>query len=163
MVQEVLDNPHMDSKQVIRAASGWLELGMPEDALNELNSLKSEDAKGAKALQLKLAAEMARENWSSASESAMRLCEIEVDEPEFFLSAAYCLHEMGLTDDAMKWLLRGPDALSEMAVYHYNLACYLWKLGEKERARNHLAQAVRMDADLMESAQHDEDLVGLEL
>jgi tetratricopeptide (TPR) repeat protein len=153
----------MECKQVIRAASGWLELGMPEDALNELKSLKGEDSKRVKVLELTLAAEMARKNWSAASESAIGLCKLEVDEPDYFLSAAFCLHEMGLTDEAMKWLLRGPDALSEMAVYHYNLACYLWKLNEKERARNHLSQAVEMDEDLMESARYDEDLVGMEL
>lgn len=153
----------MDSKQVIRAASGWLELGMPEESLNELKSLGVEDSDDLRVLQLKLAAELARKNWSAASESAVRLCKLEVDEPEHFLSAAYCLHEMGLTGEAMQWLLRGPEALSEMAVYHYNLACYLWKLGEKERARNHLAQAVKMDVDLIDSARHDEDLVGLEL
>jgi len=153
----------MDCKQVIRAASGWLELGMPEDALNELKSLKDESSKEVKVLELTLAAEMARENWSSASESAILLCSSTVDEPEYFLSAAFCLHEMGRTDEALKWLLRGPEVLMEMAVYHYNLACYLWKLGEKERAHNHLAQAVQMDGELMESARHDQDLVGMKI
>lgn len=153
----------MECKQVIRAASGWLELGMPEDALNELKTLRKEDSKMPKVLQLKLAAEMAREDWDAASQSAINLCELDVDEPDYFLSAAYCLHELGLTDQAMKWLLRGPDALSEMAVYHYNLACYLWKLNEKERARNHLSKAVEMDGDLMDSARDDEDLIGIKL
>lgn len=162
MVRHLLLVDCMLTKQIIRAASGWLELGMPRDALNELNSLP-EDHLGEKiVLELRLAAEMALQDWQHAAETAKLLCMEAVDEPDFFLSAAFCLHELGETDEARKWLLRGPDVLSEMAVFHYNMACYLWKLGEKERAHNHLAKAFEMDESFKESARHDKDLVGIE-
>jgi len=153
----------MVAKQIIRAASGWLELGMPEDALEELKALSGEDSKDKKVLELTLAAQMAREDWKPAAVTAKILCEKAVDEPEFFLSAAFCLHEAGETEEAKKWLQRGPDALAEMPVFHYNMACYLWVLGEKERAHNHLAKAVEMDESFMESARYDKDLVGMEI
>jgi predicted Zn-dependent protease len=162
MDRHLLIVPCMLTKQIIRAASGWLELGMPTDALNEIKSLPK-DQRGEKiALELRLAAEMALEKWKDASETAQLLCREAVDEPDFFLSAAFCLHELGETDEARKWLLRGPDVLSEMAVFHYNMACYLWTLGEKERAQNHLAKAFEMDDSFKESALHDKDLVGIE-
>lgn len=153
----------MVTKQIIRAASGWLELGMPEDALEELNGLSGQDSEESKVLELKLAAQMAKEDWKNAAETAMALCSQSVDEPEFFLSAAYCLHETGETAEAKNWLQRGPDVLSEMPVFHYNMACYLWTLGEKERARNHLSKAVEMDESFMESARYDKDLVGMNI
>ena len=152
----------MVAKQVLRAASGWLELGMPDDALDELKLLDGEDRDGRKALELKLAAEMVKEEWKTASETARDLCKQAVDEPDFFLSAAYCLHEDGETEEAKKWLLSGPESLHEIPVFHYNMACYLWKLGEGERAKNHLAKAVDMDESFLESAKDDRDLVGME-
>ncbi len=136
---------------------------MPDDALEELENLEGEEAGDRRALELKLAALMVKEAWKDASGIACRLCELAVDEPEFFLHAAFCIHESGDTGEAKNWLLRGPDVLQEMPVFHYNMACYLWTLGEKERARNHLGKAVEMDASFLESAREDRDLVGMDL
>lgn len=163
VVQDLLDILEMLAKQVLRAASGWLELGMPDDALEELSSLDNSDKEIRRALELKLAAQMAKEDWKVASVTAMSLCRQAVDESDFFLSAAFCLHESGDTEEARKWLLNGPETLHEIPVYHYNMACYLWTLGEKERAKNHLAKAVAMDESFLESARDDRDLVGMEL
>ncbi|MFD2257383.1 tetratricopeptide repeat protein [Luteolibacter algae] len=164
MVQDLLMVGSMVTKQILRAASGWLELGMPDDALEELKSLGSTGSgQERRALELKLAAEMAKEDWTESSKTAGILCRMAVDDPEFFLSAAYCNHEAGNTEEAKNWLMRGPDVLNEMPVYHYNMACYLWKLGESERAKNHLAKAVQMDESFLDSAKQDRDLVGMEL
>ena len=162
VVRHLLSIEGMVTKQIIRAASGWLELGLPEDALEELEGLPPADRDTRKALEVKLAAQMAKSDWKPASETAVSLCTQGVEEAEYFVSAAYCFHEIGDTEEARKWLQRGPESLSEMPVYHYNMACYLWKLGEGERARNHLAKAIEMDESFMESARHDKDLVGME-
>ncbi|NJR42001.1 MAG: hypothetical protein HC767_04445 [Akkermansiaceae bacterium] len=149
--------------KTIRAASGWLDLGLPDEALVELQELPI-DAQGLRLpLELKLAAQMEQEEWNAASETARLLCLKAEDEPEFFLRAAYCLHETGDTLAACNQLLRGPKTLFEMAVFHYNLACYLWTLGEGPRARSHLKQAIDMDESYLESAREDRDLAGMEL
>ncbi len=153
----------MLTKQILRAASGWLELGMPDDALNELKNLPQENRCERTAMELRLAAEMALKNWKDAAETAKSLCIESVDDPHHFLHAAFCLHELGETLEAKKWLQRGPEILSEMALFHYNMACYLWTLGEKERAHNHLNQAFNMDDSFRESARFDKDLVGMHL
>lgn len=159
----MVENHFMVTKQVIRAASGWLELGLPDDALEELDALEGDEREDRKVLELKLSAEMAKENWKGGAETAVKLCRMAVDEADFFLSAAFCLHETGETEEARNWLLRGPEVLSEMPVYHYNMACYLWNLEEKERARNHLRKAIEMDESFGDAAKEDRDLVGMEL
>ena len=150
-------------KQVIRAATGWLELGMPDDALEELEALKGEDRSERRVLELKLSAEMAKGDWPHASTTALELCAQAADEPDFFMSAAYCLHEAGRTVEARNCLLSGPGVLSEFPVFHYNMACYLWTLGEPEAAREYLDRAVAMDEGFLESARTDRDLVGMEI
>lgn len=149
--------------KTLRAAAGWLELGLADEALFELQALPTEVQRLRAPLELKLAAQMFTERWNAASETARLLCLKAEDEPEFFLRAAYCLHETGDTLAACNQLLRGPKSLFEMAVFHYNLACYLWTLGEGPRARSHLQQAITMDESYLESARVDRDLVGMDL
>ena len=38
---------------------------------------------------------------------------------------------------------------------------YLWTLGEADRARSHLKQAIAMDDSYLESAREDRDLAGI--
>lgn len=149
--------------KTLRAASGWLELGLADEALYELQALPSEVQMLRGPLELKLAAQMERGHWNPASETARLLCLKAEDVPEFFLRAAYCLHETGDTLAACNQLLRGPKTLFEMAIFHYNLACYLWTLGEGPRARSHLKQAIEMDETYLESAREDRDLAGMSL
>ena len=144
----------------LRAAAGWLELGLADEALYELQTLPPEVQRLRAALELTLAAQMDREMWNPASETARLLCLKAEDEPEFFLRAAFCLHETGDTLAACNQLLRGPKTLFEMAIFHYNLA-YLWTLGEADRARSHLKQAIAMDDSYLESAREDRDLAGI--
>lgn len=147
--------------KTLRAASGWLELGLADEALYELQSLPSEVQMLRGPLELKLAAQMERGLWNPASETARLLCLKAEDVPEFFLRAAYCLHETGDTLAACNQLLKGPKTLFDMPVFHYNLACYLWTLGEEPRAKSHLKQAIEMDDTYLDSAREDRDLVGM--
>ncbi len=163
VVRDLLEVMAMVTKQVLRAASGWLELGMPDDALEELGSLPEAEMGEKKALELKLSAEMAKEDWNAGAVTAGRLCVQAVDDPDYFLSAAFCLHETGDTEAARKCLLTGPAVLHEMPVFHYNMACYLWTLGEGEPAKGHLARAVEMDEGFLDAAKVDRDLVGMEI
>jgi hypothetical protein len=149
--------------KTLQAAAGWLELGLADEALCELQSLPPEVQLLRGPLELKLAAQMEEEQWNLASETARLLCLKAEEVPEFFLRAAYCLHETGDTLAACNQLLRGPKTLFEMAIFHYNLACYLWTLGEGPRARSHLKQAIDMDESFLDSAREDRDLAGMKL
>lgn len=152
----------MSIEQTITVATGYLELGMAYDALYELECLAWSDRNRRDVLDLKLSAQMETGQWNLASETARLLCMKATDEPTYFLDAAFCLHETGDTSAACSWLMRGPRALNDMALFHYNMACYLWTLGEADRARTHLRRALVMDEGLIEEACCDSDLVGME-
>lgn len=153
----------MAMTKTLLAASGWLELGLADEALVELQSLPYGMREDREVLELKLCAQMNSQHWNAASETARLLCLKASGEPGYFLSAAFCLHETGDTKEACNWLLRGPKRLFDMPIFHYNLACYLWTLGEGCRARSHLQQAIEMDRSLLECARHDRDLIGIGL
>jgi predicted Zn-dependent protease len=151
----------MGVTKTLQAATGWIELGIADEALQELEMLPMDVRTQRAALELKLAAQMVNQSWNSASDTARLLCLKALDEPVFFLKAAFCLHETGDSLAACNWLLRGPKTLFEMAIFHYNLACYLWTLGEAKRARSHLKQAITMDESFRDTARGDSDLVGI--
>lgn len=151
----------MDDLRILRSALGWLELGLPEDALSELTALPARERMRRHALELRLIAEMESRRWNAAADTGRLLCLKEPKEARFFIHAAYCLHETGDTLAARDWLLRGPATLIEDPLFHYNIACYLAVLGDNERAESHLERAFEMDASLKESALEDSDLASL--
>lgn len=157
----LLQSKSMEHRARVRAAVGWMELGLPDEALVELAPLPWRVQVRRPILELRLAAEMQHHSWNAASETAQLLCLKEPGEPQFFLHAAYCLHETGDTLAACHCLLRGPKALVGDATFHYNLACYLNVLGQSTRARAHLETAFRLDRTLRKNADQDEDLVGI--
>lgn len=152
----------MCALKTLQAASGWLDLGLADEALRELESLPPEEKNRRDALEIRLSAQMQARSWNPASDTARLLCIKASDEPEFFLRAAFCLHETGDTLAARNWLLKGPRTLFKMAVFHYNIACYLWTLGDADRARSHLRKAIAMDHTLLDSARKDSDLAGID-
>lgn len=151
----------MDFVRTLEAALGWIELGLPEDALRELETLEPRDRMRKQALEMKLSAEMQARRWNAGADTSRLLCMREPKEPRFFISAAYCLHETGDTLAARNWLMTGPSVLIEDPLFHYNIACYHAVLGEARQARSHLARAISMDESLREVAANDKDLAGI--
>ncbi|MEM1082679.1 MAG: hypothetical protein AAGI48_01035 [Verrucomicrobiota bacterium] len=152
----------MEFVRTLETALGWIELGLPEEALHELESLSPRDRMRKQALEMKLSAEMQARRWNAGADTSRLLCMREPKEPRFFISAAYCLHETGDTLAARNLLMTGPSVLIEDPLFHYNIACYHAVLGEAKQAKSHLARAFSMDESLRELAAKDEDLSGLD-
>jgi len=141
---------------------GYLELGMADDALSELEAMSAVKKKTERYGELLLATQMMLKQWTVAAETAQRLCVMNSTETCYFIHAAFCLHEIGDTEGAMKRLMSGPRALMKDALYHYNLACYQAVLGQKEVAGDSLKRAIELDAKLRAVALKDDDLEGVE-
>jgi len=60
----------MGVTKTLQAASGWLELGIADEALSELERLPREVRTQREALELQLAAQMVNQSWNSASDTA---------------------------------------------------------------------------------------------
>jgi Flp pilus assembly protein TadD len=151
----------MEYVRTLETALGWLELGLPEDSLRELQSLSARDRMRREALEMKLSAEMQAHRWNAGADTGRLLCLRDPKEPRFFINAAFCLHETGDTLAARNWLMTGPSGLIDDPLFHYNIACYHAVLGERKQARSHLARAIAMDDSFRAMAAKDRDLAGL--
>ncbi len=137
---------------------GYLELGMAQDALLELEQMADEKKASERYQELVLAAQMMMKQWKLAAETAQRLIIVQPQKGLYFIHAAFCLHETGETKAALHCLLNGPTSLGKNPLYHYNLACYYAVLGETDSAQHSLSEALILDPSLLESARTDSDL-----
>ena len=87
-----------------------------------------------------------------------KLCQVAPECSTGFLHAGFCLHELGRTADAKKILMRGPPALLNDPIYHYNMGCYNALLGYTDVAQTHLQTSFAMDETFRELAKKDPDL-----
>jgi predicted Zn-dependent protease len=150
----------LDQKR-LTAAQGYLELGMPRQALAELDGLSTEGAVSAPGLDVRIVILLRLKRWKSAATNARKLCRMLPDQPAGFIHLAFCLHELGETVRARDVLRKAPPNVRKDATCCYNLACYEAVLGELDAARLHLAQSISIDKRFREFARHDSDLAAL--
>ncbi len=150
-----------DTDRKIIAAQGYVELGLFDEARAELGSLPESMFRRSDVLEVAVLCFMGERRWEEALENATSLCQIEPEEPGGFIHAAYCLHEMGRTQEAADLLIGGPSTLHAKAVFFYNLGCYRARLGDAEGAVEMLKQAFAKDESLRREARRDPDLNSL--
>jgi predicted Zn-dependent protease len=143
------------------AAQGYAELGMFQEALEELRKLPLSVKEDPEVLEMELLILMQLKAWKEALGVSKRLCRAAPEAPIAFIHAAFCLHELGRTDEAKMALLNGPHSLENDPTFHYNLACYECILGELESAKRHLNRSFSMDKKFREFAKTDPDLAPL--
>ncbi len=145
----------------LEVVEGYLQLEMAEDAMTELRDISSGEHVTERYQELLLATEMMLQRWGEAAETAKGLCVMNASEKSYFIHAAFCLHEVGETEEALRQLLSGPGALLSDALYYYNLACYNAVLGNLTDARHCLDKSFELDPELEVTSRDDDDLRGL--
>ena len=147
-----------DIERQISAAQGYSELAMYDDALAELNAIAPEFAERTDVLETRLLVLMHAMRWKESLVVSRKLCKSNPDSASGFIHAAFCLHELGRTQDAKALLVEGPPTLLKEPTYHYNLACYEARLGNLAEAHAHLETSFAMDRKFREFAKSDSDL-----
>lgn len=145
----------------IIASQGYRELGLIDEARAELAQLPAELRSRADVIEIKALCLMDEQQWLRALDHAMELCVADPMNPGGFIHAAFCLHELGRTEEAVEVLRHGPFTLKSKAVYFYNQACYHACLGLLDQAADFLQKALVKDPGLRKTAQTDPDLAAL--
>jgi len=151
----------IQDQKTLTAAQGYNELGMPREALGELNGLSAEGAASPPGLELRIVILLKLRRWKTAATCARKLCRLLPEQPAGFIHLAFCLHELGETARARDVLREAPANVRRDATCCYNLACYEAVLGELDAARLHLAQSISIDKRFRDFARTDSDLAAL--
>ena len=144
----------------LSAASGWLDLGNPGEALAELDRLPPEKRGQPETLSLEWEIRRERKEWQMAVELGRRLAETAPNEAEGLVKEAYALHEMKRTREAWDRLLPASQRFKKETIIPYNLACYACQMGQPEEALKWLRRAFVLDRkkDFRRMALEDPDL-----
>jgi tetratricopeptide (TPR) repeat protein len=126
-------------------AEGYLELGMPERALEALAKIANPDGLPPGVLLLKGEALRALERYADAIAPLERVASDLPGDMQVCLALGWCYKRTGRIDRAVQSIEQALETEPEDALLHYNLACYLSLAGEKDRALEHLAKAFEYD------------------
>lgn len=141
-----------------RAALGYLELGMVEDAQAELDGLSATSAALAETMMLRLQIAHNRNAWPEAQNLARKLRQRQPNEPEWAVMLAFATRRCEDIPAARNVLIEAVAQFPKEAVIHFNLACYACQLGELQTARDHLNRSLDLDRAFLDLALDDDDL-----
>jgi tetratricopeptide (TPR) repeat protein len=143
---------------LLQTFEGYLSLRMFADTHEQLERMSIEFKTHPKTLHARLILLVEMERWEDGVILGTSLIKLWPDYSDFHLKTAYCLHELRHTDEAKKMLINGPPSLRDLAVFHYNLACYEAQLGNILEAKEHLGKCFKIDKDFRLDSLDDSDL-----
>lgn len=140
-------------------ATGYLELGLVEDALAELDGLPPEEQGISLVLHLRVDAYFRMEKWQEASEICLPMLEREPDDAAWWIQSAFSVRRSDSIAKAEEILRRGLGFHPRHSLIHYNLACYACVQGREDEAFGLLAKVAPEELDLfLKMAKGDPDL-----
>jgi len=146
------------SDRALLAAQGYLELGMVDEALEELSFLRGLEISDPEIVELRLHILMQGQRWDAALTAAEELLLASPDAVPAYIHGAFALHELGRTLEARDLLLKAPPELRKDPTFHYNIGCYEAVLGNRESAMRSLGESFALDETYRDFALQDPDL-----
>lgn len=131
--------------KIQREAEGYLELGMPTNALQTLGRLGDPAAFTSEALYLWGESLRALERYFEALMPLERAAKTAPDDIRIRIALGWCYKRTGRLDLAIDALEQALLVDPEEALLRYNLACYLSLVGRKRLALRYLSQALAAD------------------
>jgi hypothetical protein len=152
-----LTNP---DKFQVEAAEGWLMLGNPIEAHEELEKINGENSHHPAVLAMRWQVYAAARWWEAAFVVSKALCELAPQSAETWICQANTLRNYKGVVEAWSLLLGVVNKFPKDAIIRYNLACYAAQMGLLEESCGWLVQAFEMEeaVQLKLAAIYDPDL-----
>jgi tetratricopeptide (TPR) repeat protein len=139
-------------------ASGFIELGLLNEASEELEAIEGADRLSAEVMAVRSDLYMAAKDWDLLIAVARELARLTPKNDQGWIHWAYALRELGRIAEAKAVLLKAEPLHANCAVLHYNMACYDCLLGDISEARQRLSVACKMGNEWKAAALTDPDL-----
>jgi predicted Zn-dependent protease len=151
--------PNADRFQ-LDAAEGWLMLGNPLEANEELEKVSPENSYHPSVLSMRWQVYAAAQWWEAAYVVCQAICEVAPEAPEAWICYANTVRNYKGLGEAWNALLNVVNRFPDDAIIRYNLACYAAQLGLLEESCAWLIRAFEMEksVELKLAAIYDNDL-----
>jgi tetratricopeptide (TPR) repeat protein len=147
-----------DIHRRLTAASGFSELGLYQEALEELAGLPENVKDEVAVLAAWLEIYQSWGKWAEEASVAERLIEKNPEEADWYVALAFATRRGRGLAEAEAILAAAVEQFPENATINFNLACYYAQSGDLELARLHLGKAISIDIQFKEAALLDPDL-----
>jgi predicted Zn-dependent protease len=151
----------MTRERLLQEVQGWLELGLPDAALQRLQPLLADPETRQLATMLQVEALIIADRHADALGTIDRMREQAPDKEWLDLKEAWCRKRTGDLQGAASCMERMLARTHHSAIGHFNLGCYLALLGERERALQEVTIACGIDPSFRSAAGNELDLVSL--
>jgi predicted Zn-dependent protease len=150
----------------LSAAVGWLELGSPPDAGEEIARIAPPFLNHPDVLEVRWAICAAGNRWDTAAEIAETLVNAAPERSSGWIHRAYSLRRMQGGGLQLAWAALRPafEKFPKVSLISYNLACYAAQFGRLDEAWEWLHKAMEAEGDvkpIKEMSLHDPDLKDL--
>jgi predicted Zn-dependent protease len=145
----------------LNAAIGYFQLGMIDDALEQLESLPPEQRGNEQVVELRIEIYRHLEKWESARIDAEAMAKRNPGNAGWWISWAYSLRREKSVEEAREVLWEALRLHPNELMISYNLACYASVLGELDEARRLLDRVFSEDARYRPMAAEDPDLASI--
>jgi len=129
----------------LRSAEGYLNLGMPDEAMEELDALPAVLQAIPDVQHYRVRSLLIKHQWSDA----FKLTDsVLVDFPEradFYFMKACALDQGGYPQKAKDVLMGIPVFFHDTDIFHLNLARFEAELGNRDTAREHITRAIEIN------------------
>jgi lipopolysaccharide biosynthesis regulator YciM len=142
----------------VLASSGYLELGIFDDAAMVLEEIAPEDKTRNEVLGASVNLYMAAKKWDMVAAVASHLVKVDPETAGWRISLGYAFRRIESIEKAKAILLRAQAIHPEVAMIAFSLACYASVTGRMEEAKERLRHAIDLDKDIRKLALDDEDL-----
>ena len=153
-----LEEINLDDLQHLKAAEGYIELGMFEDADAELAAVDPSCRALPRLLTLQLCVYAGLQKWDLIQTVAQKMAENFPDDSQWQIWWASAARRAQSLESAKKILLKALETHPNDANIHYNLSCYESRLQHFRTAQRHLARAIQLDSRFQLIAMNDQDL-----
>ena len=100
----------------------------------------------------------ALEKWELMQTVSKALAIHDPDDPKWTALWAYSTRRADSIEQARLILVNAIERMPNMAIFHYNLACYECQLGDLQKAKESLHRTFKLDPGMRVMALEDEDL-----
>lgn len=149
------------TKRHLSYCQGYLDLGMVDDAHDELESIEFEDRLEKEVLSARIQVYIKAKYWDLVANIGKTLATQHPDESEWWLYWAYGARRTNSLDQAKGILLEALKSFPDNATILYNLGCYACVDESYDIASALVKRAIELDKDFQALAIADKDLANL--
>lgn len=147
-----------DIRWRLKRADGFLDLGMPARARDELAAIPAAFHANEKVCRVRLRLLIEQQAWAEARDLARAIRDAQPSAHDAWILLAYATRRSDTVSAAREVLEEAARRFPSVSVIRFNLACYACQSGMLDEARRFLHQAFILDRSFRETALEDEDL-----